>query len=856
AFSTVVVAILVWTISYALEITLVSLPTKIFWAKIQYLGILTTPAFWLIFMLRYTKRDHLVSKRYMILLFAPLFFFLALVWTNEHHLLVWASTTLDETGVFREPAFGPGFWFMMAYLYITTLLASLALLNSQSRSPGMYRWQAVMLLVATFAPMVASLMTISGLNPLAPLDLTPMSFIISSVAWLYGRTRLRLLDMLPVARATLVEKLTDGVLVLDTQNRVLDLNPAAQRILGVTSRQAIGHDLGQLLPQVVAQFPDPDSVTDDHLELNLVEGNIFDANLIALLSNDGELYGRILTLHDISESKKNQADLTRSTERLQLAQEIDRAILTRQVPNEIAETALHYLRQLVPVVNRASVLTFDFETGQATILAADTDADTKLSSNQKVPLASLPMMADLAQNKYHLVNDVDTLVSIGPIGQKLAQEGIKTFLHVPLLIQDQLIGSLNFGSEKANAFSDANIEMAQEIANSLAIAIHQARLSEQTHLQTEQLRRRERYLIRLNEITRTAVSQLESQAMLQTLADSMLGFEYADNCYITIYDETRQLATFTAVSGQERPAFSIIRARPDQVLLIESVLSAGHPLPIFDVHNTPYVSPEVAAKFPSKSVLALPLIVGKQKLGSAIIGFNQPHQFTEDEVQYGAQAAAQISLALSKTHILEKEREQRQLAEMLQETGAALSATLDVNSLLARLLDQLQRLVPHDRAAVMLVQNGRVTISHHRGYNTSSDEEIESQINRLSFSLEETPNLKQMAASGRPLIIPDIRQMPDWIQTSFTQTVRSWAGAPILQAGEVTAFFSVDKAEVDFYQPWHASRMAALANQASLALENARLYEEAQRQLDELMALHEVAAVGNEARSVDQLVDW
>ncbi len=690
AFGTVVAAVLFWTASYTLEIASVPLSTKIFWAKVQYLGILATPAFWLIFMLRYTKRDHMVNMRNMILLFAPILFFLTLAWTNEQHHLIWAQTHLDVTGVFREPVFGQGFWFLIAYLYITTLLASLALLNSLSRSPGVYRRQGAMLLVATFTPMIASLMTVSGLNPLAPLDLTPMSFIISGAAWLYGRTRLQLMDILPVARAALVEKLADGVLVLDAQNRVLDLNGAAQRFLGLTGQQAISRDLGQLLPPVVAQLPAPDNTADAHLELNLADGKTFDAHLIALRNNDGEFYGRILTLYNISASKQTQAELRR--------------------------------------------------------------------------------------------------------------------------------------------------------------------YSEQARQQTEQMRRRERYLMRLNEITRTAVSQLDSQTMLQTLADSLLGFEDADNCFLTLYDETKRLAKLTAVSGQDRLSFTAVQAKPGQVLLVESVLNAGEPLAIPDVRQTPYVSPEIAAMFPSRSVLALPLTIGSQKLGTAVISYNQPHQFTEDEVQYGAQAAAQISLALHKAQLLEQEREQRQLAELLQETGAVLSATLDERGLLDRLLNQVGRLVPFDMGAVLLVDDGRVHIASHHGFDRLGKSVI-SELETISFDLSQTHHLARMAATGRPFAIPDVTQYPGWVKTRLSAQVRSWVGAPIIIEGETVAYFSIDKIEPDFYGEKHKVLLTALANQSALALQNARLYESTRRQLAELVTLHQIAAVGNEAMSLDELVD-
>jgi diguanylate cyclase (GGDEF)-like protein len=87
--------------------------------------------------------------------------------------------------------------------------------------------------------------------------------------------------------------------------------------------------------------------------------------------------------------------------------------------------------------------------------------------------------------------------------------------------------------------------------------------------------------------------------------------------------------------------------------MTESVLRAGRALVAEDALNSPYVSPRIAAQFPARSVLGLPLIANGQKLGAAIIGFNQQHHFTPDEIARGEQAAAQISLAVAKARALE-----------------------------------------------------------------------------------------------------------------------------------------------------------------------------------------------------------
>ncbi|MDW8328172.1 MAG: diguanylate cyclase, partial [Anaerolineales bacterium] len=225
--------------------------------------------------------------------------------------------------------------------------------------------------------------------------------------------------------------------------------------------------------------------------------------------------------------------------------------------------------------------------------------------------------------------------------------------------------------------------------------------------------------------------------------------------------------------------------------------------------------------------------------------------FTPEEIALGEQAAGQIALAVAKARALETEREQRQLAEALRQVGLALSESLDIEMVLDRLLDEIGRVVPYDAATVMLVEPsarsrgdspsrpyGRIRIARLRGYEQFGAQ-VARDIAALSFEIETTENLRRMAETGRPLIIPDTAAYPGWIKAGASAYLRSWAGAPILAHGHVIAFFSLDKIEPGFYRPEHAERLAAFAGQAALAVENARLFAETRRRAEEQRILYE-----------------
>ena len=171
------------------------------------------------------------------------------------------------------------------------------------------------------------------------------------------------------------------------------------------------------------------------------------------------------------------------------------------------------------------------------------------------------------------------------------------------------------------------------------------------------LQQRAQHLSLLHDITHTTLQALDFSTMLQILADRLTELIDADNCFITLWNN--ELKRVIPVAGYElghdaKPRVNIV---PGETTLTESVLQAGRPLVAEDVHHSPYLSPQLAAQFDISSALALPLIAGRQKLGAALISFNEPHSFTEDEIRRGEQAASQISLALAQAQLQEQLRE-------------------------------------------------------------------------------------------------------------------------------------------------------------------------------------------------------
>jgi len=308
-FAWLMSAIALWSLGYALELASTELPVKIFWAKMQYLGIATMPTAWLAFALQYTNRERWLSRRNLALLAIEPLITLLLAWTNERHGLIWSAVRLESSGSFTvlDSSHGAGFWGHAAYSYPVLLFGTLLIARAFLRSPHMYRGQTGTLLLGALAPWVGNAVYLAGLRPFPYLDLTPMSFTIAGLLFAWDLFHYRLLDIVPVARDVVIESMSDGVIVLDAQGRIVDLNPAAARIVGRPATQAIGRPAAQVFsgqPDLVERYKD---VSQAHAEILVGEEasqRYYDLRISPLYERRGGLIGRLLVLRDMTRLKE------------------------------------------------------------------------------------------------------------------------------------------------------------------------------------------------------------------------------------------------------------------------------------------------------------------------------------------------------------------------------------------------------------------------------------------------------------------------------------------------------------------------------------------------------------------------
>ena len=136
-----------------------------------------------------------------------------------------------------------------------------------------------------------------------------------------------------------------------------------------------------------------------------------------------------------------------------------------------------------------SVATFDLEADEAVVLAIHSEGKTTRGIGARIPLEAFGSIEELQEGRVRLVGDARKLTQTAFV-KAFRAEGLHSWINVPLITQGEVLGTLNLGSEKSDAFSPEDIDIAREVANSLAVSIEQARLHEHARQHAAELEQR------------------------------------------------------------------------------------------------------------------------------------------------------------------------------------------------------------------------------------------------------------------------------------------------------------------------------------------------------------------------------
>ncbi|MCC7118284.1 MAG: diguanylate cyclase [Anaerolineales bacterium] len=328
-----------WDITYGLFWAKAPAPYPNFWLYLTYLGVVIIPPAALIFAMQISELDEWVKPPLLIGLSIVPILTIALMATDAQHNLFFGGHSTENIGMIINA--GPVYWANTIYSYLLILVSMIIFVRRFRQSAGIYRTQLGIILFGLGFPWLNSFIFLAGLSPFSNADNTPFSFTITGLAFTYALLRYRLLDILPIARSMLIENMSDGVVVLDAQDRLVDFNSAAAHTLKLAQPPQIGYparDFFSAWSELIQTLSKPDDLRAE-IFLDQPAQVFLDLKISRLQDRRNNLLGRLIVWRDITPLKLAEAELREQVIRDPLTGLYNRRYLDEALERELANAA-------------------------------------------------------------------------------------------------------------------------------------------------------------------------------------------------------------------------------------------------------------------------------------------------------------------------------------------------------------------------------------------------------------------------------------------------------------------------------------------------------------------------------------
>ncbi|HSL41790.1 MAG TPA: histidine kinase N-terminal 7TM domain-containing protein [Anaerolineales bacterium] len=321
ALSLLLLAMSVWSGCYATRWMSISVEAKIFWFGIMFIGIAAIPTLFLVFAMAFTRNESWLTPRNLILLSIQPIISLFMQWTNSSHHLLYRSLSITQAHGFVavELTRGPWYFFNAIYSYIVIAGGIFLMGQGALRSGPLYRYQYRLILIAALLPWAGNVFNELNFKASNHLELAPLAFGVSGIIFVFSMLRARFMQLIPVARGHLIETMHDGVLVLDLQNRIVDINPAMGNFLESRSSSYVGKNIAEVFTGWMGKTDFLWDEVETRAELKVPQRppRYLDLRVTPLYDRYQRFSGRLMVFRDVTERKQAEKELRYANERLQ-----------------------------------------------------------------------------------------------------------------------------------------------------------------------------------------------------------------------------------------------------------------------------------------------------------------------------------------------------------------------------------------------------------------------------------------------------------------------------------------------------------------------------------------------------------
>lgn len=470
----------------------------------------------------------------------------------------------------------------------------------------------------------------------------------------------------------------------------------------------------------------------------------------------------------------------------------------------------------------------------------------------------------------HITSDILKDMPASPLTDYAFEFGLTSYLVVPIRQDKRVLGSLGVLRERGGEpYTMQDRILLQEFADRSALAIANAQLVEQLHAELNARREAEDALrASLEQADALQATMLQAAGtnelpqLLDSICERAARLLDAPSGGIYLCEPAEHLVRVVAEYNTPR-TFRGVTLKYGEGAAGRVALTA-RPLQIAN-YQTWEGRAAVFGSTDFQSVLTVPMLWQGQVIGAISVNDTVERTFTDRETKLMELFAEQAALAVTAAHLQARVSAGRAgypahlailpasarsqvdvetheiFAKALRDATALLNRVSDYDKVLDGILEMVALSVPYETASIYMRQGKELRVVRARGFEKYG---LAEWIENFVLPAD-APNFRLIVESGEPLLIPDSELWGGWVPVRETQWLRSHVAVPIRLGQEIAGMICLDSAAVNYYHEQDGVRLAAFADLAAAALNNAELLRQAERRAQQLSLLYDAGLTLN-----------
>ena len=627
----------------------------------------------------------------------------------------------------------------------------------------------------------------------------------------------------------LLDNLSEALVILDPALEVVEWNAAMERITGVRSADAVGRSAAALLPlfrdttlvpliRRALAGETPDAVELPHTVLS--DDRVVWLKARCVPWQNGESPGAIAFFTDVSDHQRHAL--------LLLAMEAIGQSLTSSLNlNEVLDTIVNKALEVMGAES-AMVVLGDANSSEFRVMRAAGRLSAQYAKIGTIPIGGGPISVAVRDGRTVTTRNIltDTRLWLAPERRSdIEREGFKASAAAPLAVKDRILGALVVHYWTERTFGSDETAALEFLAKQAGIAIRNASLYEAEHAEATRIRA-------LTSVNRRISSALELDALLRTISDSAAELTGAKLVTFWLADEQRHTLSFTSSTAPE-----MMESYSPTIMTYDQggtgwVARHREPLVVDDMLNDErLVNREWSERWGMRSYAGYPVLAGDELLAVMALAHTEPLRFGKDKLDLIDLFLAQAAIAVQNARLFREAKQRRDVAEVLARLARELTSTLEVEPIAKLLAKGAAELVNARAAGVFLVEPEDGSLRAIAAYGADADIMSELIFKSGEGAVGRAIVDRRIVMSADILSDPAI-QLAAWVRERIRSSgYRVVVGVPLLTHERVIGALGLGADPGSSYTREELQTLEALADQASLAFENARLYASARDSL-------------------------